>query len=87
VADQELGLVGHGALERLAPVDVEVTDHRTQDFETMVIGIAGRAARRREVRYSLLFMRADGAQLEQITALIDKGVLRPAPITFRAPLP
>jgi len=36
-----------------------------------------RAARRLGVRYSFLFMRADGAQLEQITALIDAGTLRP----------
>ncbi len=36
-----------------------------------------RAAKRLGVRYSFLFMRADGAQLEQIAALIDAGTLRP----------
>ena len=36
-----------------------------------------RAARRRGVRYSFLFMRASGAQLDEITKLIDSGVLRP----------
>ena len=36
-----------------------------------------RAARRRGVRYSFLFMRASGAQLGEITKLIDSGVLRP----------
>src|SRR4051812_41078583 len=36
-----------------------------------------RAARRRGVRYSFLFMRADGAQLDGITKLIDSGDLRP----------
>jgi NADPH:quinone reductase-like Zn-dependent oxidoreductase len=36
-----------------------------------------RAARRRGVRYSFLFMRASGAQLDEITKLIDTGVLRP----------
>jgi NADPH:quinone reductase-like Zn-dependent oxidoreductase len=36
-----------------------------------------RAARRHGVRYSFLFMRASGAQLDQITKLIDSGVLRP----------
>jgi NADPH:quinone reductase-like Zn-dependent oxidoreductase len=36
-----------------------------------------RAARRRNVRYSFLFMRASGAQLEEITKLLDAGVLRP----------
>jgi NADPH:quinone reductase-like Zn-dependent oxidoreductase len=36
-----------------------------------------RAARRRGVRYSFLFMRAGGAQLDEITKLIDAGVLRP----------
>lgn len=36
-----------------------------------------RAARRRGVRYAFLFMRASGAQLERIAALIDSGDLRP----------
>ena len=36
-----------------------------------------RTARRRGVRYSFLFMRASGAQLEEITRLIDAGRLRP----------
>ena len=36
-----------------------------------------RAARRRGVRYSFLFMRANGAQLGEITKLIDAGELRP----------
>ncbi len=36
-----------------------------------------RAARRQGVRYSFLFMRASGAHLEEITKLIDAGVLRP----------
>ena len=35
------------------------------------------AAKRLGVRYSFLFMRADGAQLAQIAALIDAGTLRP----------
>jgi NADPH:quinone reductase-like Zn-dependent oxidoreductase len=36
-----------------------------------------RAARRRGVRYSFLFMRASGPQLDEITKLIDSGALRP----------
>jgi NADPH:quinone reductase-like Zn-dependent oxidoreductase len=36
-----------------------------------------RAARRLGVRYSFLFMRASGAQLGEITKLIDEGALRP----------
>jgi NADPH:quinone reductase-like Zn-dependent oxidoreductase len=36
-----------------------------------------RAARRRGVRYSFLFMRASGTQLDEITKLIDTAVLRP----------
>ena len=36
-----------------------------------------RAARRRGLRYSFLFMRASGAQLGEISKLIDSGVLRP----------
>jgi NADPH:quinone reductase-like Zn-dependent oxidoreductase len=35
------------------------------------------AARRRGVKYSFLFMRAGGAQLAEITKLIDDGALRP----------
>ncbi len=36
-----------------------------------------RAARRLDVRYSFLFMRTSGTQLDEITKLIDSGVLRP----------
>jgi NADPH:quinone reductase-like Zn-dependent oxidoreductase len=36
-----------------------------------------RKAKARGVGYSFLFMRADGAQLAQITRLIDSGVIRP----------
>ena len=38
---------------------------------------ARRAARRQGVSYSFLFMRASGAQLDEITKLIDSGGLRP----------
>ena len=34
-------------------------------------------AKRRQARYSFLFMRANGEQLTQITALIDDGIIRP----------
>ena len=40
-------------------------------------GADGWQAKRRGVRYSFLFMRADGAQLRQLTALIDAGHLHP----------
>ena len=36
-----------------------------------------RRAKRRGVRYSFLFMRASGAQLRELTTLIDDGHLRP----------
>lgn len=36
-----------------------------------------RAARKLGVRYSFLFMRADGAQLQKITALVEAGAIRP----------
>ena len=36
-----------------------------------------RAARRRHVRYSFLFMRANGEQLRELSSLIDSGVIRP----------
>jgi NADPH:quinone reductase-like Zn-dependent oxidoreductase len=39
-------------------------------------GIRARA-RRRHVNYSFLFMRANGEQLTEITALIDAGIIRP----------
>ncbi|WP_086668823.1 NADP-dependent oxidoreductase [Lentzea kentuckyensis] len=38
---------------------------------------ARRAAKRRQVDYSFLFMRASGDQLREITALIDSGAMRP----------
>ncbi|MGH9147866.1 MAG: zinc-binding dehydrogenase, partial [Vicinamibacterales bacterium] len=34
-------------------------------------------AKRREVTYSFLFMRANGQQLTEITALVDGGIIRP----------
>jgi NADPH:quinone reductase-like Zn-dependent oxidoreductase len=40
------------------------------------LGIRRRATAR-GVHYSFLFMRANGNQLGQITALIDKGIIRP----------
>jgi NADPH:quinone reductase-like Zn-dependent oxidoreductase len=36
-----------------------------------------RRARRRNVDYSFLFMRADGAQLQRITDLVDAGIITP----------
>ena len=36
-----------------------------------------RKARRRGVSYSFLFMRAHGAQLREIGALMEAGVIRP----------
>jgi alcohol dehydrogenase len=34
-------------------------------------------AKRDQVNYSFLFMRANGAQLAEITDLIDSGIIRP----------
>jgi NADPH:quinone reductase-like Zn-dependent oxidoreductase len=34
-------------------------------------------ARRKKVTYSFLFMRADGTQLGEISALVDAGTIRP----------
>ena len=34
-------------------------------------------AKRRQVHYSFLFMRADGGQLAEIASLIDKRIIRP----------
>jgi len=36
-----------------------------------------RKANRRNIRYSFLFMKASGSQLQQITSLIESGVIRP----------
>jgi alcohol dehydrogenase len=38
---------------------------------------ARRKAKRLNVTFSFLFMRANGAQLSEITSLIDQGVIRP----------
>jgi len=34
-------------------------------------------AKRRQAQYSFLFMGANGAQLSEITSLIDRGIIRP----------
>ena len=36
-----------------------------------------RKAKRRRISYSFLFMRANGAQLSEITSLIETGIIRP----------
>jgi alcohol dehydrogenase len=36
-----------------------------------------RKAKRRKVSFSFLFMRANGGQLREISALIDSGAIRP----------
>jgi len=36
-----------------------------------------KAATRRQVSYSFLFMRASGEQLRKITSLIEAGIIRP----------
>ena len=50
-------------------------------FLRMIVGILSRGirarAKRRQISYSFLFMRASGAQLSRITALIDDGIIRP----------
>jgi NADPH:quinone reductase-like Zn-dependent oxidoreductase len=38
---------------------------------------ARRKAKRLKVTFAFLFMRANGAQLSEITSLIDQGVIRP----------
>jgi alcohol dehydrogenase len=47
----------------------------------MVMGALSRGiraqAKRRQVQYSFLFMRANGSQLARITSLIDNGAIRP----------
>jgi NADPH:quinone reductase-like Zn-dependent oxidoreductase len=47
-----------------------------QIFRVLSYGIR-KKAKRREVGYSFLFMRANGAQLGEISSLIDAGVIRP----------
>ena len=47
----------------------------------LVIGLLSlgirRKAKARGVHYSFLFMKADGAQLQAITCLIEEGAIRP----------
>ncbi|EHQ07914.1 NADP-dependent oxidoreductase [Leptonema illini] len=45
-------------------------------FKVLSLGIR-RKAKRRGVSYSFLFMRAQGAQLDRITSLIESGKIRP----------
>jgi alcohol dehydrogenase len=45
-------------------------------FRVLSFG-ARRKAKRLKVGFRFLFMRANGAQLSQITSLIDQGVIRP----------
>jgi NADPH:quinone reductase-like Zn-dependent oxidoreductase len=47
-----------------------------QVFRVLSYGVR-KKAKRREVGYSFLFMRANGAQLSEISSLIDAGVIRP----------
>jgi NADPH:quinone reductase-like Zn-dependent oxidoreductase len=47
-----------------------------QVFRVLSYGVR-KKARRRGVSYSFLFMRADGAQLREVTSLIESGVIRP----------
>jgi NADPH:quinone reductase-like Zn-dependent oxidoreductase len=50
-------------------------------FLRTIIGVLSRGirskSRRHQVEYSFLFMRANGQQLSEITALIDAGIIRP----------
>jgi NADPH:quinone reductase-like Zn-dependent oxidoreductase len=43
----------------------------------LLSGKVRRAARKRRVRYSFLFMRANGDQLQEITGLVDAGAIHP----------
>ncbi|WP_410644007.1 NADP-dependent oxidoreductase [Amycolatopsis sp. lyj-346] len=54
-----------GRPRTLGPI-MGVLSHRTR-----------KAAKRRQVGYEFLFMRASGAQLREITALIDSGAVKP----------
>jgi len=47
-----------------------------QAVRLLSLGIRRRAAAR-GVHYSFLFMHANGRQLSEITALVDKGIIRP----------
>ncbi len=47
-----------------------------QVFRVLSYGVR-KKAKRREVEYSFLFMTANGAQLSEISSLIDAGVIRP----------
>ena len=64
------------------PPDVEFAEEQglnwflRQVMRLLSFGIRRKASRHR-VSYAFLFMRAQGAQLSEIAALIDKGVIRP----------
>ncbi|MGE1173286.1 NADP-dependent oxidoreductase [Pseudomonas sp. BW7P1] len=47
-----------------------------QVMRLLSLGIR-RKARKQDVRYAFVFMRANGAQLQQITALVEDGIIKP----------
>jgi NADPH:quinone reductase-like Zn-dependent oxidoreductase len=64
------------------PPDAKFADEQKSGFLLRqlfrVLSTATRStARHRAVNYAFLFMRANGAQLREITALIDAGIIRP----------
>ena len=63
------------------PPDPEFADYLGKPILRPVLALTSRkvraAAKKLGVRYSFLFMRADGHQLAQISALVDAGVIRP----------
>lgn len=63
------------------PPDPEFADYLGKPLLRPVLALTSRkvraAAKKRDVRYSFLFMRASGDQLREITALVETGALHP----------
>lgn len=69
------------AISVVGPPDPHMADQLGQPLLKPVLALLSRKIRARAkklgVRYSFLFMEANGSQLETLAALYDKGILRP----------
>ena len=82
--DKSVGVLKPGGklISISGPPDVAFAKHQGLNWVLQqVLRLLSRSirnrAKARQVDYSFLFMRADGAQLRQITALIEAGTIRP----------
>ena len=81
--DKSLTVLRRGglAISVVGPPDPSFAAQLGQPILAPVMALLSRKVRKRAkqlgVRYSFFFMRANGAQLEELAALYDSGTLRP----------